>query len=138
MEHIHNIEITALKGSLVQVTKELIDIKASITSSPVHWLALHSSTATPGSRSTINDLAAELKLRESKKLNIIIHGLPVSQDDSVLCTVIVDNELGLKPYIQSVKRHAGNVTTPSTKPVTLRIAVCCLRMPQSFVTALVR
>ena len=87
LELSHNTEITALKGSLAQVTKKLNDIKASITTSSVHWPTLQSSTATPGSRSNINDLATELKRRESKKLNIIVHGLPAAPNDSVFLLI---------------------------------------------------
>ncbi len=121
LELSHTTEIAALKGSLAQVTNELNDIKASITSSAMHWPTLQSSTPTPGTRSTINDLAAELKLRESKKLNIIVHGMPASLDDSGSFCDLTDKELGLKPHVQSVKRLVGKTTTASTKPAPLLV-----------------
>ena len=97
LELSHNTEITAFKDSLAQVTKELNDIKASITSSTVHWPTLQSLTASPGSRLNINDLATELKCRESKKLNIIVHGLHTAPDDRISFTDLMNKELGLKP-----------------------------------------
>ena len=121
LELSYNTEITILKDSLAQVTKELNDIKASITSSSLHWPTLQSSTASPGSHSNINDLAIELKRRESKKLNIIVHGLPVAPDDRVSFTDLTDRELGLKPYVQSVKRLTGPSTSSSTKPAPLLV-----------------
>jgi hypothetical protein len=123
LELSHNTEIAALKGTLAQVTKELNDIKASITTSSVHWPTLHSSTATPGHHTSINDLVAELHLRESKKLNIIVHGLPISQDDGASFTELMDTELGLKPHVQSVKRLVGKASTTSTKPAPLLVVL---------------
>ena len=51
--------------------------------------------------STVTYRAAELKLRESKKLNITVHKLPVTPDDSVSFTELISNGLGLKPQVQS-------------------------------------
>jgi hypothetical protein len=89
----------------------------------VHWPTLHSSTATPGHHTSINDLVAELHLRESKKLNIIVHGLPISQDDGASFTELMDTELGLKPHVQSVKRLVGKASTTSTKPAPLLVVL---------------
>ena len=78
---------------------------------------------TPGSRSNINNLAAELKRHEFKKLNIFIHGLPATPDDSVSVTDLMDKELGLKPYVQFVKRLTGRSTATSTKPAPLLVSL---------------
>ena len=55
-----------------------------------------------------------------------MHGLSAAPDERVSFTDLMDKELGLKPYVQSVKRLTCRSTASSTKPapllVTLRVA----------------
>ncbi len=117
-------EIAALKTSLEKVTKELADVKSSGASAATHWPTLQAATATPP-LSTITDLAKEMKLRDAKQLNVIVHGLPPAPDDCAAFCTFVNKEFGLSPHIQSVKRLTGKAPARDAtgKPAPLLVVL---------------
>ena len=55
-----------------------------------------------------------MKLRDSKKLNIIVQGMPSAGDDLAAFLSLVDKELKLKPLVTSVKRLVSKSKAPTT------------------------
>ena len=117
-----NALVTAkLVSDLAQMKSDL-SLSASAASTAAVILPPSSSpsahtTITP----TINDIAIELNLRERKKLNVVVFGLPPGPDDKQAFEDLVQNELGIKPHITKSSR-LGKGTGGNSPPLLI-----CLR-----------
>ena len=110
-----NTQITALKASLASLKSELDTVSSKVDDTHITWPKLSpGGTKAVSSSNTINDLATEMKLRDSKKLNIIIQGMPSAADDLAAFLSLVDKELKLKPLVTSVKRLVSKSKAPNT------------------------